>query len=38
MDVFMPRLDGLQALQHIRSDPATADIPVIFVSAAGTTP
>ncbi len=33
MDVFMPRLDGLQALDRIRSDPATADIPVIFVSA-----
>jgi len=33
MDLFMPRLDGLQALERIRSDPATADIPVIFVSA-----
>ncbi|HEX9051698.1 MAG TPA: diguanylate cyclase [Anaeromyxobacter sp.] len=33
MDLFMPRLDGLKALERIRSDPATADIPVIFVSA-----
>jgi diguanylate cyclase (GGDEF)-like protein len=32
MDLFMPRLDGLQALERIRGDPATADIPVIFVS------
>ncbi|HET8541502.1 MAG TPA: diguanylate cyclase [Anaeromyxobacter sp.] len=33
MDLFMPRLDGLEALERIRADPATADIPVIFVSA-----
>jgi diguanylate cyclase (GGDEF)-like protein len=33
MDLFMPRLDGLQALQRLRSEPGTADIPVIFVSA-----
>lgn len=35
MDLFMPRLDGLQALERLRSDAATADIPVIFVSARG---
>jgi diguanylate cyclase (GGDEF)-like protein len=35
MDVFMPRLDGLQALERLRADPATSDIPVIFVSAGG---
>jgi diguanylate cyclase (GGDEF)-like protein len=35
MDLYMPRLDGLQALERIRSDPATADVPVIFVSARG---
>jgi diguanylate cyclase (GGDEF)-like protein len=35
MDLFMPRIDGLQALQRIRSDPATGDVPVIFVSARG---
>ncbi len=35
MDLFMPRLDGLQALQRIRADPAMGDVPVIFVSARG---
>jgi diguanylate cyclase (GGDEF)-like protein len=35
MDLFMPRLDGLQALERLRSDAATADVPVIFVSARG---
>ncbi len=35
MDLFMPRLDGLQALQRIRSDPEIGDVPVIFVSARG---
>jgi diguanylate cyclase (GGDEF)-like protein len=35
MDLFMPRLDGLQALQRIRADSATGEVPVIFVSARG---
>lgn len=35
MDLYMPRLDGLGALERLRGDPATADIPVIFVSARG---
>src|SRR5512138_2206158 len=35
MDLYMPRLDGLQALQRLRADPATSEIPVIFVSARG---
>ncbi len=35
MDLFMPRLDGLQALDRIRTDPTTSDVPVIFVSARG---
>jgi diguanylate cyclase (GGDEF)-like protein len=35
MDLSMPRLDGLQALERLRTDPATADIPVIFVSGQG---
>ncbi len=35
MDLFMPRLDGLSALERLRADPATADIPVIFVSSRG---
>jgi len=33
MDLSMPRLDGLQALERIRADAATAEIPVIVVSA-----
>jgi diguanylate cyclase (GGDEF)-like protein len=32
MDLFMPRLDGLGALERLRADAATADIPVLFVS------
>lgn len=35
MDLYMPRVDGLQALQRIRSDAATGDVPIIFVSARG---
>jgi diguanylate cyclase (GGDEF)-like protein len=35
MDLYMPRLDGLQALERMRADPATAEVPVIFVSARG---
>jgi two-component system, cell cycle response regulator len=33
LDLNMPRLDGFQALEHLRGDPSTTDIPVIFVSA-----
>jgi two-component system, cell cycle response regulator DivK len=33
MDVQLPDIDGLQALQRLRSDPATAGIPVIAVTA-----
>jgi len=32
MDQFMPRLDGLGALERLHADPATEDIPVILVS------
>jgi two-component system, cell cycle response regulator len=35
LDLYMPRLDGFAALERLRADPATADIPVIFVSAGG---
>jgi diguanylate cyclase (GGDEF)-like protein len=35
LDLFMPRLDGLAALERLRADPATADIPVLFVSGQG---
>jgi len=33
LDVIMPGTDGLEVCRRIRADPATADIPVIFVTA-----
>lgn len=33
MDQFMPHLDGLGALERLRADPVTENIPVIVVSA-----
>jgi twitching motility two-component system response regulator PilH len=33
MDINMPVMDGFAAARSLRSDPATKDIPVIFVSA-----
>jgi two-component system, cell cycle response regulator DivK len=33
MDVQLPGIDGMQALRRLRSNPATADIPVIAVTA-----
>jgi signal transduction histidine kinase len=33
LDIMMPQMDGLQVLQHIRSNPKTADLPVILISA-----
>jgi two-component system, OmpR family, response regulator len=35
LDVFMPVMDGPTTLQALRSNPATADIPVIFLTARG---
>jgi diguanylate cyclase (GGDEF)-like protein len=35
MDLLMPRMDGFQALERLRADPSTSDIPVIFVSGRG---
>ncbi|QDS16413.1 diguanylate cyclase domain-containing protein [Xanthomonas arboricola] len=36
LDVVMPELDGLQVCRHLKADPATADIPVIFVTGQDT--
>jgi CheY-like chemotaxis protein len=33
LDVMMPGLDGPSTLHKMRADPATADIPIIFVTA-----
>jgi diguanylate cyclase (GGDEF)-like protein len=33
LDLMMPRLDGFQVLQALRSDPTTAEVPVLVVSA-----
>jgi putative two-component system response regulator len=33
LDVMMPEMDGYAVLVELRSDPATRDIPVIFVTA-----
>jgi signal transduction histidine kinase/DNA-binding response OmpR family regulator len=32
-DVMMPELDGFGLAQHLRLDPATADIPIVLLSA-----
>ncbi len=33
LDIRMPELDGMQAFEIIRSNPATSEIPVIFMTA-----
>lgn len=33
LDVMMPEMDGYAVLAHLREDPRTRDIPVIFVTA-----
>jgi len=35
MDVSMPEMDGLTALQHLKADPKTAPIPVIMLTVRG---
>jgi len=32
LDIDMPNMNGWEACKHIKADPATKDIPVIFVS------
>ncbi len=33
LDVMMPEQDGYEVIQRLKADPATADIPVIFLTA-----
>ncbi|MEY2683284.1 MAG: hypothetical protein RJA09_428 [Pseudomonadota bacterium] len=33
LDIMMPDMDGYTVIQHIKSDPTTRDIPVIFLTA-----
>jgi len=33
LDVMMPEMDGYEVLARLRADPATSDIPVLFVTA-----
>jgi CheY-like chemotaxis protein len=32
-DILMPKMDGFSLVHHLRNDPATHDIPVVFLSA-----
>ena len=33
LDIMMPDLDGYEVIKHLKADPATQDIPVIFLTA-----
>ena len=33
MDILMPEMDGLETCRRLKQDPATRDIPVIFITA-----
>ncbi|MRR50399.1 MAG: response regulator [Rhodocyclaceae bacterium] len=33
LDIRMPGMDGYETCQHLKTDPSTRDIPVIFISA-----
>lgn len=35
LDIVMPRLDGLQVCQELRSDPSLAAVPILFLTAKG---
>ncbi|MCU0524841.1 MAG: hybrid sensor histidine kinase/response regulator [Elainella sp. Prado103] len=35
LDINMPKMNGYEVCQHLKADPQTCDIPVIFLSALG---
>lgn len=37
LDIMMPRMDGFEICARLKADPATASVPVIFLSARGDT-
>ena len=37
LDIVMPKMDGYQVCEKLRSDPRTAAIPIIFVTALDST-
>ena len=37
MDIMMPAMNGYETCQHLKANPRTRDIPVIFISALGET-
>jgi DNA-binding response OmpR family regulator len=37
LDILMPQMDGFEVLRRLRSDPATADLRVVILSALNTT-
>jgi CheY-like chemotaxis protein len=33
LDIMMPELNGYEVCEHLKNDPRTTDIPIIFISA-----